>query len=85
MLNKGVTTNLLQQIISFVSKLNEEIRQDFQLGNGYEIGHSFFTNFPEGTNEELWFENILQYEIKPLLEEYFYDRPEKVSELLEGR
>lgn len=85
MLNKGVTTNLLQQIISFVSKLNEEIRQDFQLGNGYEIGHSFFTNFPEGTNEELWFENILQYEIKPLLEEYFYDRPEKVSELLKGR
>lgn len=84
LLQQGVSEHLIEQILSLVQQINEEIRNDFQLGSGYEIGHSFFTNVADDMTEQSWFEKINQYEIKPLLEEYFFDRPEIVSTLLEG-
>ena len=64
--------------------MNKEISSDFQLGNGYAIGHSFFTSNLNDMDEKVWFNGILEYEIHPLLEEYFFDRPEIVKTLLEG-
>ncbi|MCZ8534213.1 AAA family ATPase [Psychrobacillus psychrodurans] len=84
MLKEGVSSELVVRILNAVEKWNEEISSDFQLGSGYDIGHSFFTSIPEGMNETIWFNGILQYEIQPLLEEYFFDRPEIVNSLLEG-
>ncbi|MGY3716235.1 AAA family ATPase [Sutcliffiella cohnii] len=80
----GVTTHMLDRIQYAVDKWNTVIANDYQLGQGYAIGHSFFTKKPEYLTEEIWFENIVQFEISPLLEEYFYDRPEVVKELIEG-
>ena len=41
------------------------------------IGHSYFTNLKqENINEKL--DNIIEYEIIPLLEEYWFDEEEKV-------
>ncbi|VEF46618.1 ATPase [Bacillus freudenreichii] len=81
----GVSDEMTAHIIYTISRINQEIREDFQLGRGYEIGHSFFISLPEGMNEKLWYENIIRYEIQPLLEEYFFDRPEKAASMLEGR
>lgn len=58
--------------------------EDFQLGNGYAIGHSFFTAKPENMDENVWCEGIVTYEIIPLIEEYFFDRTEIVQSLIEG-
>ena len=80
----GVSPDMVSRILLAVEKINNGIVCDFQLGPRYAIGHGFFTSKPEHTDEQVWYEGILAYKIIPLLEEYFYDRPEKVKELIEG-
>ncbi|WP_187444773.1 AAA family ATPase [Rossellomorea vietnamensis] len=80
----GVSAEMLQKITDIVSGINKEIEKDFQLGEGYAIGHSFFTGKPEDMDEHAWYQGILMFEIQPLLEEYFFDRPDMVVSLLEG-
>lgn len=84
MITNGVSEGMVERIRAAVQNINRAIRGDFQLGRGYEIGHSFFTAKLEGMNEDVWYEAIIEYEIKPLLEEYFFDRPEIVDSLIEG-
>lgn len=84
MLTNGVSVALVERIFFAVEKWNKEIVDDFQLGSGYAIGHSFFTTLPEQMSEAVWFNGIIEYEIKPLLEEYFFDRLEVVENLLVG-
>ncbi|WP_338472820.1 AAA family ATPase [Niallia sp. XMNu-256] len=80
----GVSDEMIQRILYAVERINTEIIKDFQLGRGYAIGHSFFTTKPENMSEQTWYEGIINYEIKPLLEEYFFDRPEIVKSMIEG-
>lgn len=56
--------------------LNEEICKDEMLGPGFQIGHSYFCIRSKVTDDIL--KNIITFEIMPLLEEYWYDSPEKV-------
>lgn len=80
----GVSEAMIDRILFAVDKINHKIVADFQLGPGYAIGHSFFTEKPEMIDENTWYANILKFEIIPLLEEYFFDRPEMVQSLIEG-
>lgn len=84
LLEQGASEKIIERILFLVEKLNNKIRDDYQLGSGYEIGHSFFTTVPENMTEEHWINHVVKYEIKPLLEEYFYDRPEMIDEMLGG-
>ena len=61
--------------------LNERIRQDKDLGPGFEIGHSYFV--PEESADEQWYGAIVETQIVPLLREYWFDRPGQVNELVE--
>ncbi len=60
-------------LVTCVSKLNEAIRNDAGLGEGFEIGHSYFCGKLAATD-------IVEFELKPLLREYWYDNLEKVDE-----
>lgn len=84
-LEGNVETDLIDQIVSRVSELNQVIRDDkINLGPGFEIGHSFFC--PQETEEELsaeWYQSIIQAEIGPLLREYWFDSPEKAEQRIE--
>lgn len=62
-------------LIDAVEKLNEEIASDDNLGKGFEIGHSYFCTDEDITDE--WLNNVIEYEIKPLISEYWFDEPEK--------
>ena len=78
----GISTRMREQIVSRMNRLNEEaIAADGRnLGPGYRIGHSFFCAGPEyGQSEDDWYRQIVIYEIKPLLEEYWFDNREKVE------
>lgn len=56
--------------------LNDAICKDEMLGPGFQIGHSYFCIRDRVTDDIL--RNIITFEIMPLLEEYWYDSPEKV-------
>ena len=61
--------------------LNEEIAKDeSNLGRGYRIGHSFFVPTNEIVDSQSananWMNQILRYEILPLIEEYYCDDPD---------
>jgi 5-methylcytosine-specific restriction protein B len=47
------------------------------LGDGFMIGHSYFC--VRGNITDSILENIINYEIMPLLDEYWYDAPEKIA------
>lgn len=84
MIKENVSAEMVGRIQQTVETLNNEIINDYQLGNGYAIGHSFFMAKPSNIDERQWFEGIMDFEILPLLEEYFFDRPEIVGRLMEG-
>ena len=47
------------------------------------IGHSYFINQQlDSEDYENIYNDIIEYEIKPLLEEYYFDDNEKVNECL---
>ena len=54
------------------------------LGPGFKIGHSYFCPAKNG-NEfgEPWYERIIDFEIAPLLREYWFDRPEEAERHIE--
>ena len=64
-------------LISTIIRLNEEIAQDESLGRGFRIGHSYFCTGRNLTDS--WLKSVVSYEIIPLLEEYWFDSPDKID------
>lgn len=84
LLSKGISNNMIKKIVEGMSILNDEILKDeINLGKGFEIGHSYFTPNEEIINEEEWYQRIIKAEIEPLLREYWFDNFQKVGELVE--
>lgn len=77
--DRKMPESVLQLIIQRVSALNERIAGDSQLGPAFRLGHSFFC--PRGEDFSSlgmdWFKEIVHTELSPLLDEYWYDAPEK--------
>lgn len=74
--------NILLDIERRIIQLNTKIAADTNLGAQFQIGHSYVTP-PLGTNindAQEWFRQIVENEILPLLEEYWFDAPEKIGE-----
>lgn len=63
-------------LVAKIIELNNEIESDDNLGKGFKIGHSYLCA-DDLSDESL--KAIVQYEIIPLLEEYWYDEPSKVE------
>ena len=81
LLEADVDRDLLDRIARNLSALNERIRNDKDLGCGFQIGHSYFV--PEGSADEQWYLDIVDSQIAPLLREYWRDHPERVGPLVE--
>ena len=82
LLNAGVEEEILQHIDRRFGELNQYIRDDSEnLGPGFEIGHSYFVpSGEESSLDEHWYRTIIQTQLLPLLEEYWFDRPELVTQ-----
>ena len=65
----------LDGIIDGIQTLNEAISKDDSLGNGFCIGHSYFCNQSEFSLD--WLENVIEYDIEPMLKEYWFDDTQK--------
>ncbi len=84
LLKAEVDRALVDRIETNLKELNARIREDKDLGPGFQIGHSFFV--PDGRAERVdegWYESVVQTQIAPLLREYWFDRPERAEELAE--
>ncbi|MBW3087220.1 AAA family ATPase [Bifidobacterium sp. 82T24] len=68
------------RLITAVKELNREIARDDSLGKGFRIGHSYFCGLDSKTANEQTLSGIVEYELIPLLEEYWFDEPQKVDE-----
>lgn len=72
------------KLISCVESLNREISADESLGEGFCIGHSYFCNLKPDAIEDSWFYGVVEYELIPLLKEYWFDEPMKVKDWSEN-
>lgn len=68
----------LNRLIDAVGSLNREIASDESLGEGFQIGHSYFCTEDEITEE--WLHAVIEYEVIPLIKEYWFDEPGKVRD-----
>ena len=78
----GIDGHFLDGVAQRINALNEDISDDRNLGRQFRIGHSFVTPTPGASIEDPdeWFEQVVETEIVPLLHEYWFDNPDKVSE-----
>ncbi len=79
LIDRGVDEGLVEKIQRKISALNSVIKDDPNLGKGFQIGHSFFCNIPSSVVDETWYEAIISQEIAPLLEEYWFDNEDRVK------
>jgi hypothetical protein len=58
--------------------LNESISADTRnLGPGYQVGHSFFCPASGVTPDQAWYRRVIESEVMPLIEEYWFDMSRK--------
>ena len=78
----GLDDGIISKIQSRVVELNDEIAKDRSLGKQFRIGHSYVTpsKGEKIDNAITWFQQIVETEIRPLLEEYWFDNPDKASD-----
>lgn len=81
----GIGSNLLTEIERRITALNNEIAADSNLGPQFRIGHSYVTP-PVGAsitndNAKEWFFDVVDTEIGPLLDEYWFDNIEKSKQI----
>ena len=74
-------TNIQKHLISLaisIKALNVEIAKDDSLGKGFCIGHSYFCN--QESIDDMWLGNVIEYDIAPMLREYWFDNDKKFKE-----
>ena len=82
LLDRGVNDGTIAQIKTRMTRLNELIRDDTSnLGRGYCIGHSFFVPAAADVSAD-WLTGVIEYEIVPLIEEYWVDDDKKRNQAL---
>ena len=74
---KDLNNAKFDKLIQCVEQLNESISMDESLGEGFCIGHSYFCNLDEISEQTLT--AIVEYELIPLLKEYWFDDSVKVK------
>ena len=76
----GLENEKFDKLIHCVESLNAVISADDSLGDGFCIGHSYFCNLTAETITDRTLSGIVEYELIPLLKEYWFDEPLKVKD-----
>ncbi len=77
-----IESEKFDRLINCVGNLNAAIAADESLGEGFCIGHSYFCNLKKATDQEL--SGIVEFELIPLLKEYWFDEPVKVKDWIDN-
>ena len=86
----GIETAFLADIERRMTSLNQTISTDSLLGSQFRVGHSVVTPSGDQVIDDpvSWFVQVVETEIGPLLEEYWFDQAGRADEekekLLQG-
>lgn len=75
-----INNSKLNNLITCIKNLNYAIVSDETLGEGFCIGHSYLCNLKSESVDDQVISNIVEYELVPLLKEYWFDEPNLVIE-----
>ena len=76
----GLVNPSFEALVREVESLNRVIAEDESLGEGFCIGHSYFCNMKPEDCTDAALASIVDYELIPMLKEYWFDEPGKVRE-----
>lgn len=76
---KMFSNDTFNALIEQIKGLNREIAEDKSLGRGFQIGHSYFCGREELGCTDEWMRSVVEFDILPMLREYWFDEPNKVS------
>lgn len=76
----GLANDKFNHLIAAVETLNNVIAADDSLGEGFCIGHSYFCNLNPDNLDDQALSAIVEFELIPLLKEYWFDEPTKVRD-----
>ena len=76
----GLSSPKFNELVSCVVRLNAAIADDDSLGEGFCIGHSYFCGIRVEDVTDAALSAIVEFELVPLLREYWFDEPSKVRE-----
>ena len=65
------------RLIEKVKELNRAIASDESLGEGFELGHSYFCGQKAITDD--WLHQVINYDLVPMLQEYWFDNRKEVE------
>lgn len=81
---EGLGSDKFNELIACVMRLNSAIASDETLGEGFCVGHSYFCGLRPEDVTEARLSAIVEYELVPLLREYWFDEPANVREWSDG-
>ena len=67
-----------------MTALNDTIAQDRSLGAQFRVGHSMSHRQKRTSRSPCWFRWVIETEIGPLLEEYWFDVPDRAREAVQA-
>ncbi len=73
---QGKADERLDKLVNAIIDLNKVIKDDDSLGSGFCIGHSYLCNL----GDDYSLENIVEYDIIPMLREYWFDNDERFNQ-----
>lgn len=77
---ESLGSDAFDRLIACVKRLNAAIAADDSLGQGFCIGHSYFCGLSADGVTDAKLAAIVEYELVPMLREYWFDEPSKVRE-----
>lgn len=81
---KKIGGKIIGKLVDAVKKVNEQILADDSLGKGFLIGHSYLIHNNGEKNYDFdreTAESIIEYDLIPLVEEYWFDNESKVKQV----
>lgn len=80
----AVDPGLVADIERRIAELNDQIAADARLGKQFRIGHSYVTpaHRLEAGDTKKWFQQVVETEIGPLLDEYWFDAPDETQKAI---
>ncbi|WP_273327796.1 AAA family ATPase [Vallitalea guaymasensis] len=76
LVSQGASVELVNKIRTRMESINLDIEEDVNLGKGFKIGHSYFCDY---STESDWYNEVIKYEIEPLIREYWFDEEDKAN------